>query len=79
MFYQKTQKILDLALWMQTKEGGVSIADIMKKCNVSKRTAIRMKDMVKAQFPQIMEISGAHNTKNWSIPRGTINNYISFR
>lgn len=78
MFYQKTQKILDLALWMQTKEGGVSIADIMKKCNVSKRTAIRMKDMVKAQFPQIMEISGAHNTKNWSIPRGTINNYISF-
>ena len=50
MFYQKTQKILDLALWMQTKEGGVSIADIMKKCNVSKRTAIRMKDMVKAQF-----------------------------
>ena len=78
MFYQKTQKILELALWMQTKEDGVSIADIMNKCKVSKRTAIRMKDMVKAQFPQIQEISGPHNTKNWFIPRGTINNYISF-
>ena len=36
MFYQKTQKLLELALWMQNKEDGVSITDIMNKYDVSK-------------------------------------------
>ena len=78
MFYQKTQKILELGLWMQNAENGVSIADIMKKFAVSKRTAIRMKDMVKEQFPQIQEINGAHNAKKWFIPQGTLNQYVGF-
>lgn len=78
MFYQKTQKLLELALWMQTKDDGVSIADIMERYQVSKRTAIRMKDMVKEQFPQIQEINGAHNLKRWLIPQGTINQYVGF-
>ena len=78
MFYQKTQTLLELALWMQSNEDGVSIKDIMEKYDVSKRTAIRMKDMVKIQFPQIQEISGAYNTKRWFIPRGTLGNYINF-
>ena len=38
MFYQKTQKLLEMSLWMQNAENGVSIADIMQKFNVSKRT-----------------------------------------
>ena len=46
MFYQKTQKLLEMSLWMQNAENGVSITDIMQKFKVSKRTAIRMKDMV---------------------------------
>ena len=50
----------------------------MERYTVSKRTAIRMKDMVKVQFPQIQEISGAYNTKKWYIPRGTLGNYIGF-
>ena len=78
MFYQKTQKLLELALWMQSSEDGISITDIMERYTVSKRTAIRMKDMVKVQFPQIQEISGAYNTKKWYIPRGTLGNYIAF-
>lgn len=78
MFYQKTQKLLELTLWMQSKEEGVSIVDIMDKYNVSKRTAIRMKDMVKEQFPQITEINGARNTKRWCIPQGTSRNFIGF-
>ena len=47
MFYEKTQKLLELSLWMQNADAGVSIADIMQKFGVSKRTAIRMKDMIK--------------------------------
>ena len=78
MFYQKTQKLLELALWMQNKEDGVSITDIMNKYDVSKRTAIRMKDMVKEQFPQIKEVNGAHNAKRWSLPQGSLNNFIGF-
>ena len=78
MFYQKTQNILELALWMQNAENGVSIADIMQKFNVSKRTAIRMKDMVREQFPQIKEINGLHNTKRWYIPQGSLGQYVGF-
>lgn len=78
MFYQKTQKLLELALWMQNKEDGVSITDIMNKYDVSKRTAIRMKDMVKEQFPQIKEVNGAHNAKRWFLPQGSLNNFIGF-
>ena len=34
MFYQKTQKLLELALWMQSNEDGISIADIIEKYNL---------------------------------------------
>lgn len=78
MFYQKTQKLLELALLMQNCDGGISIADIMQKFNVSKRTAIRMKDMIKEQFPQIKEINGAHNTKSWYLPQGSLGQYVGF-
>ena len=78
MFYQKTQKLLEMSLWMQNCEGGVSISDIMQKFNVSKRTAIRMKDMIKEQFPQIKEIHGAHNTKRWIIPYGALDGCLGF-
>lgn len=78
MFYEKTQKLLELALWMQNAEDGVSIADIMDRFKVSKRTAIRMKDMVKEQFPQIKEISGPHNTKHWYIPPCSLGQYVGF-
>ena len=78
MFYEKTQKLLELSLWMQNADAGVSIADIMQKFGVSKRTAIRMKDMIKEQFPQMREICGAHNTKRWFIPQGALNNYVGF-
>lgn len=78
MIYEKTQKLLELVLLMQNREEGVSIKDIMEKFDVSKRTAIRMKDMVKSQFSQIKEITGAHNTKRWVLPSSSIDKYISF-
>jgi len=78
MFYEKTQKLLEMSLWMQNSENGVSINDIMEKFGVSKRTAIRMKDMVKIQFPQIKEITGAHNTKRWLIPPCSLTQYAGF-
>lgn len=78
MFYQKTQNLFELALWMQSNPDGISINDIMDKYSISQRTANRMKDMVKQQFPQIVEIKGAYNSKRWYIPQGTLNNQIGF-
>ncbi len=78
MFYKKMQDLSDLELWMQSTEDGVSIQDIMDKYDVSKRTAIRMKDMIQARYPQIQKIAGPHNLKRWSLPKGSSSGYINF-
>ena len=78
MAYEKIQNLLDLALMMQTNTEGISIKDIMNKYQVSKRTAIRMKDLIKEQFPQIKEIKGSYNTKRWYLPKANLNNIIGF-
>ena len=78
MVYQKTDDLLDLVTRLQTNEDGLSIQDIMSIYKVSKRTAIRMKDLVKAKFPQLKEVSGAHNLKHWYLPSGSLNQYVSF-
>ena len=78
MVYQKTDDLLDLVTRLQANEDGLSIQDIMDIYKVSKRTAIRMKDLVKAKFPQLKEVSGAHNLKHWYLPSGSLNQYVSF-
>ena len=37
-----------------------------------------MKDMIKAKFPQIQEISLPRNGKVWYIPQGNMTQYIGF-
>ena len=78
MSYKRIQDLLDLALWMQSEDEGVSIQDIMDKFQVSKRTAVRMKDMIKERFPQIKQHTGPHNFKRWYIPKGTLSNLVTF-
>lgn len=71
-FYKKSKNLLELAMSMQDNEDGVSIQDIMESLNVSKRTAIRIKDSIKSWFPQTKEIRGSHNSKKYTLPSGTI-------
>ena len=78
MAYEKTQNLIDLTFWMQTDTNGISIQDIMEKYSVSKRTAIRMKDMIKAQYPQIQEIRESSNIKRWYLPKANQDNIIGF-
>lgn len=78
MVYQKTQDLLDLTAWLQAEQEGISIQDIMDRYHVSKRTAIRMKDIIKSEFPQMASKLGAKNVKLWYIPQGFQNKYISF-
>ena len=39
MSYEKTENLLDLAIWMQSNREGVSLLDIMNRFQVSRRTA----------------------------------------
>ena len=72
VFYKKSRGLLEVALWMQDQDGGVSINDIMSMLKVSKRTAIRIKDSIINWFPEIYAVNVQHNKKKWIMPKGTI-------
>ena len=78
MFYEKTEQLLDLAIWMQSSREGVSLKDIMRRFGVSKRTADRMRDLILLRFPQTMEVDSDTREKRWYIPQGTLKDMIQF-
>lgn len=78
MYGQKSEDILTLATEMQANSEGVSIQDIMDRFKVSKRTAIRMKDVVLEKFPQAQKLKGQGNTSRWVIPNGSVNNFVTY-
>lgn len=78
MPYEKTYDLLDLAIKMQSCREGVSLNDICADFHVSRRTAERMRDMIKTKFPQIEEIAGENGVKRWFIPQGTLRDFIQF-
>ena len=67
MRYEKLEHLMDLALDMQLNRRGVSIKDIENKFSVSRRTAIRMKDLVLNVFLDIEEITDDTRIKRWKI------------
>ena len=50
--YQKTEVLLELAVWRQSSREGVSIPEIMERFKVSRRMAERMRDMIMKRFIQ---------------------------
>ena len=72
VFYKKSRGLLEVALWMQDQDGGVSINDIMSMLKVSKRTAIRIKDSIINWLPEIYAVNVQHNKKKRIMPKGTI-------
>lgn len=64
VFYKKSRGLLEVALWMQDQDEGVSINDIMSMLKVSKRTAIRIKDSIINWFPEIYAVNVQHNKRN---------------
>ena len=78
MAYEKTYDLLELAIWMQSDREGVTLNDIATKFKVSRRTAERMRDMIVAKFPQVVEEIGENNIKRWHIPQGTLKDFIQF-
>ena len=72
MAYEKTEQLLELATMMQANREGVSLNNICEKFGVSRRTAERMRDMIKIRFPQTKETIDDIGFKRWYIPQGTL-------
>lgn len=76
--YEKMYDLFDLAMAMQENSEGLSLEDIQRKYNVSRRTAERMRDALLICFSQMEEAPTGERTKRWRIPQRSLNSLISF-
>lgn len=70
MRYSRAERLIQLALEMQAARGGLTIGDIEQKFDVSRRTAIRMRDAVLRAFPNSNEVQTGERTKRWRLNAG---------
>lgn len=71
--------ILRLAIEMQNSYQGLSIQDIQDEFEVSRRTAIRMKDIVAEVFPSIEEVlNSTTRIKKWRLNKTPLTKMVSF-
>ena len=78
MRYEKLEHLLDLALDMRLSRVGVSIQDIQNKYSVSRRTAIRMKDLILNMFIDIDENVDDSRIKRWRIVETPFSKLVPF-
>ena len=71
MRYSRAERLIQLALEMQAARGGLTINDIMERFDVSRRTAIRMRDAVIRAFPQADEVPSNDRMKRWRLSNGS--------
>lgn len=76
--YSRISDILKLLVLMQSKYTGVTLADIQKEFNISRRTAERMRDSVLVILPQVDEIETNSREKHWGFTSGFMNEIINF-
>ncbi len=75
MRYSRAERLIQLALEMQAARGGLTIADIKEKFDVSRRTAIRMRDAVMRAFPNATEVPTGERTKRWRLSPGVAQSF----
>ena len=71
MRFEKAEDLLNLAFAMQSTADGVSLAEIEEMYEVSRRTAMRMRDAVVRVYPQTEESVDEGRIKRWRIPSST--------
>lgn len=72
MRLEKLENLFDLALEMHVKRQGISLQDIMERFSVSRRTAVRMKDVILNVFPNVIEVKIDSKIKKWTIPNSSL-------
>ena len=75
MRYSRAERLIQLALEMQAARDGLTIADIEEKFDVSRRTAIRMRDAVMRAFPNATEVPTGERTKRWRLSPGVAQSF----
>lgn len=68
MRYEITDRVLQLALSMQGSRMGLSLLDIERDFDVSRRTAQRMRDAVLRNYPQAEQLVDTERRPRWRIP-----------
>jgi predicted DNA-binding transcriptional regulator YafY len=76
---EKTLEILRLVLEMQASGRGLSLADIQERFAVSRRTAERMRDAVRALFPMLEERIDEEQVKRFKLPSRIVRALVQFR
>ena len=77
MRFEKAEDLLNLAFAMQSSADGVSLVDIMEMFEVSRRTAMRMRDAVVRVYPQTEEMTDPSRIKRWRIPSSTNGRHLA--
>lgn len=77
-YYSRISDILDLAIYMQSKVLGITLLDIMKRYNISRRTAERMRDSLLNIFSSIDVIKSNDNQKHWGFVNYSISPLVTF-
>lgn len=78
MRYEKLEHLMDLALDMRLSRLGISLEDIQNKYAVSRRTAVRMKDLILNIFIDIEENIDVSRIKRWRILETEFSKLIPF-
>lgn len=78
MRYEKADNLLQLALELQAARQGLTLAEIEEKCGVGRRTAMRMRDALARNFPQLEELAIDGRSKRWRLPPATLDRLVAF-
>ena len=77
--YPKLGKILNLIIKMQSRYSGITLNDIQKELEVSRRSAERLRDVLIWEIPQIEELPTTGREKHWGFSRSShLREIISF-
>lgn len=77
--YPKLGKILNLLIKMQSRYSGITLNDIQKELEVSRRSAERLRDVLIWEIPQIEELKMTGREKHWGFSRSShLREIISF-
>lgn len=76
--YSRISDVLELLVMMQSRVLGVTLSDIVKEFQVSRRTAERLRDAIIDILPQIEEIETLGKEKHWGFTSDFMNEIISF-
>ena len=77
MRYEPAARLVRLAVFMQGRQGGVTLDDIQSEFSVGRRTAERMRDAVRDAFGPLEEEEGDDRRKRWRLRSDGLRSLVS--